>query len=139
MSHIVATVEQIENVENLNIVTLSSQSSRIKMVSLELSEKIVPGRKVKLACKPTSVALAKRARSEETFSKALSYANQIPVRIDSIEEGKLLSSVLVRFGEASLEALILSDALGRMSLKEGDEVTALIKVSDLSILEVLDD
>ena len=139
MSRIVATIEKIESVENLNIVTFLVHGSRLTMVSLELGEEIVAGRRVILSCKPTSVALAKADMLAEGMQTMLSYANQVAVKITAIDKGKLLSSVGLRFGEAALEALLVTASLESMDLEEGDEAVALIKVSDLSILEVLDD
>ena len=139
MSQIVATIGKIESVESLNVVTFVSNGSRLTMVSLELGEKISVGRNVTLSCKPTSVALTKPEILRNERGEMLSYANQIAVTITSVTKGKLLSSVLLRFGDATLEALIITASLEQMGLKEGDAAVALIKVSDLSILEVLDD
>jgi molybdopterin-binding protein len=138
MSQIVATIGKIESVESLNVVTFVSNGSRLTMVSLELDEEVSVGRNVTLSCKPTSVALAKPEILKKE-GEMLSYANQIEVTITSVTKGKLLSSVLLRFGDATLEALIITASLEQMGLKEGDAAVALIKVSDLSILEVLDD
>jgi molybdopterin-binding protein len=139
MSQIVATIGKIESVESLNVVTFVSNGSRLTMVSLELGEEVSVGRNVTLSCKPTSVALAKPEILKKERGEMLSYANQIAVTITSVTKGKLLSSVLLRFGDATLEALIITASLEQMGLKEGDAAIALIKVSDLSILEVLDD
>ncbi len=139
MSRIIATVEKIENIDSLNVVTFVSHGRKLTMVSLELGEEISTGRSVTLSCKPTSVALAKPDILKEEMQALLSYANQIEVTISSIEKGRLLSSVGLRFGDAVLEALMITDSLERMGFEEGDGAVALIKVSDLSILEVLDD
>jgi molybdopterin-binding protein len=139
MSQIVATIGKIESVESLNVVTFVSNGSRLTMVSLELDEEVSVGRNVTLSCKPTSVALAKPEILKKERGEMLSYANQIAVTITSVTKGKLLSSVLLRFGDATLEALIITASLEQMGLEEGDAAIALIKVSDLSILEVLDD
>jgi len=139
MRPIVATIEKIQSVESLNVVTFLAHESWLMMVSLELGEKITVGRRVVLSCKPTSVALAKTDILEERMQHMLSYANQIAVTITSIDKGRLLSSVRLRFGEAVLEALLITERFESMGLEVGDEAVALIKVSDLSILEVLDD
>ena len=139
MSQIVATIGKIESVESLNVVTFISNGSRLTMVSLELDEEVSVGRNVTLSCKPTSVALAKPEILKKERGEMLSYANQIAVTVTSVTKGKLLSSVLLRFGDAILEALIITASLEQMGLEEGDAAVALIKVSDLSILEVLDD
>ena len=139
MSRIIATIEKIENVDSLNVVTFVSNGNRLMMVSLELGEEVSSGKKVALSCKPTSVALAKPDILEKEMQTLLSYANQISVTITSIEKGRLLSSVLLCFGDATQEALIITASLEKMGCEEGDAAVALIKASDLSILEVIDD
>jgi len=138
MSHLIATIEKIESVDDLNIVTFVCANQKLQMVSLELSEEIQPKVKVKLVCKPTAVALAKPTIDVESFYSMLSYSNQLQVQITSIERGKLLSSILLKLGSFSLESMTSTDAVERLDLKEGDEVIALIKANELSILEVLD-
>ncbi|KYJ86193.1 TOBE domain-containing protein [Sulfurovum riftiae] len=138
MSRIIATIKKIESIDSLNVVTFVANGSRLTMVSLELGEDISLGRSVTLSCKPTSVALAKPEILQDDMQMLLSYANQITVTITSIDKGRLLSSVLLRFGDATLEALIITASLERMGFEAGDTAVALIKVSDLSILEVLD-
>ena len=92
-----------------------------------------------LACKPTSVALAKPTVGRQEFSEMLSYANQIKVKISSMDVGVLLSSIKLQFGDFVLESIITSASVERMELNENDELLALIKANELSIQEVLND
>lgn len=138
MSQIIAKIEDIKSVASLNIVRFSCAGQILQMVSLELSDAMRQGRSVTLACKPTSVALAKPAIPLEDFSAMLSYSNQLNVEIVSIEQGALLSSVMLRLGEFMLESITSTESIDRLGLKEGDRVLALIKANELSILEVRD-
>ena len=137
MSYLLATIEKIESEDTLNIVTFVCAGQKLQMVSLELDDTVAVGATVKLACKATSVALAKPTREVEVFCSMLSYANQLNVRIVSIDKGKLLSSVLLDLGEFTLESIVSSTAITRLALQKEDEVVALIKANELSILEVL--
>ena len=139
MSQLSATITAIDSVESLNIVTFLCAEQKLQMVSLELNNIVDVGKKVVLACKPTSVALAKPAGEVESFCAMLSYANQLQVEVRSIEKGSLLSSVILSLGSFELESILSTDALERLSLKEGDAVIALIKANELSILEVEND
>ena len=139
MSKLIATVENIESVDNLNIVTFVCNGETLKMMSLDLNDTIQIGRRVVLACKPTSVALAKPTMDNKAFSEMLSYANQIKVKIASMDVGVLLSSIKLQFGDFSLESIITSASVERMNLNEKDELLALIKANELSIQEVLND
>jgi molybdopterin-binding protein len=139
MSQLIATIENIESVESLNIVTFKCNGETLKMMSLDLHESVQIEKKVILACKPTSVALAKPTVGQQEFSEMLSYANQIKVKISSMDVGVLLSSIKLQFGDFVLESIITSASVERMELNENDELLALIKANELSIQEVLND
>jgi len=139
MSHLIASIEKIESIASLNIVTFLCAAQKLQMVSLELNGNMQVGIKVKLACKATSVALAKPTVQVEDFCAMLSYANQLKVTISMIDSGKLLSSITLALGSLTLESIISTEAVQRLELKEGDEVIALIKANELSILEVYND
>ena len=139
MSKLIATIKNIESVDNLNIVTFICNDETLKMMSLDLNDTIQIGKRVVLVCKPTSVALAKPTMDNKAFSEMLSYANQIKVKISSMDVGLLLSSITLQFGDFSLESIITSASVERMKLREKDELIALIKANELSIQEVLND
>ena len=139
MSRLIATVKNIESVDELNIVTFICNGETLQMMSLDLNESIQIGKRVVLVCKPTSVALAKPTIDDKAFSEMLSYANQIKVKIFSLDIGFLLSSIKLQFGDSYLESIITSESAQRMNLNENDELLALIKANELSIQEVLDD
>jgi len=133
MSKIKAIITRIESVESLNIVTFDFYGTMLKMMSLDLSEEIEVGRKVTLAVKPSHIAIAKE------FSGMVSYSNQLKATIHSCDNGKLLSSIKLRIEDVMLESIITLESVLKMDLKAGDEITAMIKASELSIVDVLDD
>ena len=139
MSRLIATIKNIESVDDLNIVTFICNDETLKMMSLDLNDTIQIGKRVVLVCKPTSVALAKPTMDNKAFSEMLSYANQINVKVSSMDVGLLLSSITLQFGDFSLESIITSASVERMNLNEKDELLALIKANELSIQEVLND
>lgn len=131
MSQITAVITDIESVDNLNIVKFDFSGQPLKMMSLGLSEDVAVGKRVILGVKPTHIAIGK------DLSGLLSYSNQIPSKIISCEHGKLLSSIKLSVQDIMLESIITLESALRMDLKEDDEVTIMIKASQLSILEVL--
>jgi molybdopterin-binding protein len=139
MSQLIATIKNIESVDNLNIVTFICNDEVLKMMSLDLNDTVQIGKRVVLGCKPTSVALAKVTMDHKAFSEMLSYANQIKVQISSMDVGKLLTSVKLNFGDFTLESIVTTQSVKRMHLNERDELLALIKANELSIQEVLND
>ena len=131
MNSMTATVTRIDTVENLNIVQFDMQGDSLTMMSLDLNDTIQSGTVVKLAVKATNIAIGKE------ISGSLSYANQLPVIVENIEEGALLSAVSLKHFDTVLEAIITADALKRMDLHKGDKVTALIKASEIYIQEII--
>lgn len=132
MNKIVAKVTRIDTIDNLNIVEFEFHSARLKMMSLDLSD-IRVGQSVLLSIKPTHIAVAKE------FSGQLSYSNQLVCNISQIEMGKLLCTITADIFNQPLQSIITADSARRMNLQLNDEITMLIKASDVSLLEVYHD
>ena len=133
MSQLVATIKKINSVDNLNIVEFDFDGITLKMMSLDLDKEIQINKKVKLSVKSSNVIIAKNLLGE------ISLSNQLVATIQSIENGELLSSVILKVNETIFESLITVDSSKRMNLQVGEEVQILIKASNLSIQEVLND
>lgn len=133
MSKLVATVDNIKNVDNLNIISFKCCDTMLSMMSLDIDSQIKKGTKVLLGCKPSSVALAK------DFSGTISFSNKLESNVIEIQRGELLCMVKLKHKEFYLESLLTRTTVDKMDLKEGEVVTAFIKASELSILEILDD
>lgn len=133
MSQFVATIKKIDNVDSLNIVEFAFYGVALKMMSLDLNSNMQIGKRVLLSVKPTNIIIGKN------FLGDISLANKIVATIEQIENGKLLSSILLKVEDIFLESIITYESSSRMNLQIGDEVTIFIKASDLSIEEVLND
>ncbi|TKI70213.1 transporter [Sulfurimonas crateris] len=133
MSSLIATVTQIEACNSLHIVKFDCHNQTLSMMSLDLTDAIEVGTKVKLAVKPSHIAIAK------DFSGEVSYSNKLETTIVSCENGQLLSNIKLKFFDTDLESIITVDSSKRMNLKAGDRVMAFIKASEVSISEICDD
>ncbi|MDX9900626.1 MAG: TOBE domain-containing protein [Aliarcobacter sp.] len=133
MSQFVATIKKINSIDNLNIVEFDFHGLTLKMMSLDLNADVQVGKKVKLSVKPTNISIAKNLIGE------ISLSNQIVATIENLENGQLLSSVSLKVHNTLLESIITVDSSKRMNLQIGEVVTILIKASNLSIGEVLND
>lgn len=132
MNRLSAVVTNIEGEQNLHIITFDCAGNRLKMMGLDLPKGLHVNSHVTLGIKPSHVAIAKNLSGE------LSYSNQLPATIISIDNGKLLSSILLNaYGNEMQSFITLSSSL-RMNLQAGEHVTLLIKASELFVLEVLD-
>lgn len=133
MNLFVAKITEIKSVQNLNILKFECMGTTLSMMSLELDARIKVGTSVKLSSKPIHVAIAKE------FSGSVSYSNQLPVEVISVDNGELLASIKLNFQGILFESIITRESSDRMSLHVDNKVTALIKANDLSIVDVLDD
>ena len=131
MSQFQASIINIQTHDSLNIVTFQTDGFTLHMMSLELDDSITIGTEVILGVKASSVAIAK------AFSGELSYSNQLDLQIDEIQEGALLCSLQLKSNNFELESIITLASKNRMNLQNSDMITALIKSSDLYIVEVL--
>jgi len=133
MSNIIGTVSKIQNCDSLNIVNFDFNGIALSMMSLELNANIQIGTKVKLNCKSSHIAIAKN------FSGEVSYSNRLDCEIVSLVNGELLCCLHLKIFDTILESIITVNSSKKMDLKVGDKVTAFIKASELSILEVIND
>ena len=133
MSKFIATIKKIQSIDNLNIVEFEFDGLTLKMMSLDLNDDVKIGKKVKLSVKPSNISIAKNLIGE------ISLSNQIVATIQSLENGQLLTSVILKINDDLLESIITVDSSKRMNLQIGEVVTILIKASNLSIGEVLND
>lgn len=131
MNTIKARVTKIEGMDSVNLVSFDAQGESLVMMSLELNPSLEVGSSVLLGIKATSVSVAKEKHT------MLSISNQIPVRIESINNGELLSSIKLSFFATIIESIITKRSTQRMELKPQDDLIALVKASDLSIVEIL--
>lgn len=131
MNQIQATVSAIERMDDLSIVTFDAEGQMMRMMALGLELPLAEGSSVLLGAKAANIALAK------SFEGMLSTSNQLDARIESMQMGKLLCSLRLRIGTSLLESITTRASAIRMGLEVGDQVVALIKASELSIVEVL--
>jgi len=135
MNTITAEILTIENLENLNLLHAQTQRDKLTMMSLELNPSITQGSIVKLAIKPTNIMLANENSAIDATK--LSCENMLNATITQIEKGTLLCSVTLEYLQNTFEAIITLNAANAMKLQEGQNVTMLIKASDLYIQEIL--
>lgn len=123
-------IKAIQNRDNLNIIEFDFQGVQLAMMSLELDERLQIASKVNIAFKSIAVGLAKDLQG------VLSYSNQLTCKIKSITKGELLSEITLTFFDTEIDSIITTRNIERMQLKVDDEVTALVKASDIYIEEI---
>jgi len=132
MTRLHAFVTQIEGEQNLHIIHFDCEGTPLKMMGLDLPKGLHVNSHVILGVKPSHVAIAKH------LSGDLSYSNQLQATIVRIENGKLLSSIVLHVKGQELQSFVTCASAKRMNLCVNDEVTILMKASELFVLEVQD-
>jgi len=65
---------------------------------------------------------------------ALSTRNRLPAEITEVVKGEAAAKVSLRVGEDHLVALITRESVEELGLEESQQVTALIKATDVMIM-----
>lgn len=131
MNQISAIITDIKRSDSINIVTFKVGDHSMKMMALELSDSLTVGTRVVLGAKATNIALAKEK------NEMLSISNQLDATIERINMGALLCSVTFDFAGHLLESIITRESAEKMALDVGVAMVALIKSSELSIVEII--
>lgn len=131
MNQIAATITDIQSVDAITIVSFEVAGQAMRMMALELNDTLGVGSKVILGVKATNIALAKER------VETISISNQLEVTIEGINMGALLCSVTFNFADQLWESIITRESALTMQLDVGDKIVALVKSSELSIVEIL--
>ena len=127
MNKLSVKIEKIDKNDKLHVITCKLGCQRIKVVSLELRDTIKIGSIVELSVKSTNISLAKN------FTGELSIANQLTAKVTVVDKGALLSAVQVDLEGFYLECLLTVEVALNMDLSVGDDVTVLIKGSEVFV------
>jgi molybdopterin-binding protein len=62
-----------------------------------------------------------------------SIRNRLPGTIEKIVSDKVVSEIVIRTAAGEVTSVITTSSIQRMNLKEGDQVLAIIKATEVSI------
>ncbi len=130
MNELKVIVSKIQSLENLNIVEFLFKDTTLSMISLDL-DNIRENDKVLLTVKASNIAIAKE------FQGQISLTNSINAKIIQFDIGELLTSIKLSANGTTFSSIITTKSAKKMSLKLGDNVTAIFKSTDLSIKKIL--
>ena len=63
----------------------------------------------------------------------LSARNQIRGKVKSVKSGQVMAEVIMAVGDIEVVSLISVESVQKMNLKPGDEVTAVIKATEVMV------
>jgi len=103
--------------------------SAILIESATQTEWLQTGNSINLVFKETEVSLAKN------LSGLISTRNRMKCSVLHIERGELLSKVSLQFQKYTITSAITTRSVNGLDLKVGDEVEALVKANEVSLMK----
>ena len=135
MNRLRGRISQIESNGFISLVDVAVGADNFTAILLETPARapyLAIGREVQVLFKETEVSLAKN------LSGLLSLRNRLRGRVQHIRRGVILSEVALDYQGQSVTSIITTRAVDRLNLQVGDEVEALIKANEVSLMEVDD-
>ena len=131
MNRLQGNVVAWETSGDLCLVEVEVAGARITSLVLESPETagFAAGKPVTVLFKESEVSLA------ASPTAGISIRNRLPCVVTAVVEGKILSHVVLDYRGHRLHSLITTHALRELALAQGREVTALIKSTEVSLLE----
>jgi len=132
LNRLTAQIVDILSSGTLSQVTAECGGVLFSCVVLETPEStpfLQKGAIIDLLFKETEVSIA------VDFDGKISLRNQIKMLISHIEAHPVLSILTLSHPEFSITSIITTGSVKRLDLYEGQEVTALIKANEISIME----
>ena len=131
MNRLKGTIVRIESDRHLSLVEVQIGDDLFSSVVLETPESfqhLSVGKEVYLLFKETEVSIAKNLRGE------ISLRNRFPSIIKKIIRGRILSQLILDYKGNTISSIITTRSCQRLRLNIGDEVIALVKANEMSIV-----
>ncbi|NNM69949.1 MAG: TOBE domain-containing protein [Gallionella sp.] len=135
MNRLTGTITAIESNDHLSLVDVISGRDTYTAMLLETPRSaphLKVGNTVAILFKETEVSLAKGLEGQ------ISLRNRVRGTVRQIRRGDILCEVLLDRDGQTLTSIITTRAATRLALHIGDEVEALVKANEVSLVEVRD-
>lgn len=126
----------IESNDHVSLVDVEIGGDTFSAMLLETPESapyLAIGNEVQVLFKETEVSLAKN------LSGLISLRNRVHATVRAVRSGAIFSEVELAYRGQKLCSIITTRSIRRLDIKQGDEVEALIKANEVSLMEVRSD
>ncbi len=133
MNQLRGRIVAIESNDHLSLVDVEIGGDTFSAMLLETPQSapyLLIGNEVQVLFKETEVSLAKN------LSGQISLRNRVHGTVRAIRSGAILSEVVLDYRGQALTSIITTRSVKRLNICEGDQVEALIKANEVSLLEV---
>lgn len=132
MNQLTGSITQIQQSGSIMLVDIAVDGHGFSALLIESSthpEWLQTGNTVDLVFKETEVSLAK------DLTGIISLRNRMNCKVISIERGGLLSRIALKFQNYTIASAITTRAVDALQLMIGEEVEALVKSNEISLLK----
>lgn len=132
MNKLGGTITKIQQSGSIILVDIDVNGHLFSAMLIEASgssEWLCEGNPVHVIFKETEVSLAKN------LSGLISLRNRMKCTVRSVERGQLLSKINLNFQDYELSSAITSRSVDSLNLAPGDEVEALVKANEVSLMK----
>jgi len=132
MNRITGKISQIQHSGAILLVDIDVDGHGFSAMLIESAtqpEWLQKGNDVDIIFKETEVALAKN------LSGIISMRNRMKCKVQQIERGELLSKISLQFQKYGITSAITTRSVNALDLKVGDEVEALVKANEVSLMK----
>ncbi len=133
MNKLKGIITQIQSSGALLLVDADVEGQKFSALLIESNPRHVwlkEGNQVNLVFKETEVSLAKE------LTGRISLRNRMKCRVLAFDRGELLSTVKLQFNHYALVSAITTRSADMLELKEGDEIEALVKANEVSLMQL---
>jgi molybdate transport system regulatory protein len=127
MNRLSATIASVQQYESLYLLELDASGITLTLLLFDLNPRFAVGSKVQVLFKETEVIVAKELQGE------ISLNNRFQATVINIKKGNILADITLQCPAGTIASIITMSALDRMRLLQHDEVTVLIKATQLSL------
>lgn len=135
MNKLRGRITRIESNDHVSLVDVDVSGDNFTATLLETPEDapyLKVGNNVDVLFKETEVSLAKG------LSGLISLRNRVLTTVKLVRSGVILSEVVLDYRGQTISSIITTGSIRRLDIKPGDEVEALVKANEVTLMEVED-
>jgi molybdate transport system regulatory protein len=132
MNRIEVTIKQVMNSGGIIMVDMETAGLILTALLIDAPNNpgwLKQGNRIYAVFKETEVSIAR------DFSGKISLRNKIPCRVKRVERGELMSIIHMTFMDFPIQSAITTRSVDMLDLKINDEVTAMIKANEITLME----
>ena len=127
-------ITAIESNDHVSLVDVEVSGDSFTATLLETPEDapyLRVGNVVDVLFKETEVSLAKN------LSGLISLRNRVQTTVKQVRSGVILSEVVLDYRGRTISSIITTRSIKRLDIKPGDEIEAMVKANEMTLLEVI--